>query len=235
MAERHPGTEHQQALGLDDLRRRLGDPEPAGSSPNESGIAHRVGGSQKQQPPGIARQIPESPREVLLDLRRKWQRGGQAEAARQLRRRQPAGHLQQRKRISARLNNQPLHDRVIQTSRQHGLQQRPRIATVQALDPHLRQSGERVAQLARREQQRDLFRQQAASYEHKRARRRTIEPLRVIDGTQQRPLFGGLGHQTENRQPDQERVRGPPTAQTESDSKRVALGGGEALIQLEDR
>jgi hypothetical protein len=152
-----------------------------------------------------------------------------------LRRSQTTRHLQQRKRVPARLDKQTLQDRVIQTGGQHGLEQAPRIASVQALDLRLRQSGERVAEVAGREQQCDLLGHQAASYEHKRPRRRAIEPLRVIDYTQQRPLLGRLGHQTEDRQPDQKRVRGLPSAQTESDGECVALGRREAFIELEDR
>ena len=80
----------------------------------------------------------------------------------------------------------------------------------QRQDVKLRQSRERVARLARREHERDLLRQQAAGHERERARRRTIEPLRVIDNTQERSLLGGLGQQAEDRQPDQERSRSRP-------------------------
>ena len=114
-------------------------------------------------------------------------------------------------------------------SRQDGLQQRPRIAMPQGPDVELRKARERVAQLARREHERDLLRQQAASHERKRPRRRAIEPLRVIDNTQERPLLGGLGQQAEDRQSDQERIRGRPGAESERDGKRVALGLREAL------
>ena len=156
-------------------------------------------------------------------------------SARQLRRGQPARHLQQRERVSARLDNETIHDRVIQTSRQYRLEQGPRIATVQPLDMDRGQPGERVAHLARREEQRDLLGQQAASHEHERARRGTIEPLRVVNGTHERPLFGGLRQQTEDRQSNQERARRLPSAHTESDGKRVALGRRQTLVQLEDR
>jgi hypothetical protein len=62
----------------------------------------------------------------------------------------------------------------------------------QGPDVQLREACERLAQLARREHQRDPLRQQAASHEPKRPRRRPIQPLRVIDNAQQRPLLGGL-------------------------------------------
>ena len=99
----------------------------------------------------------------------------------------------------------------------------------QGLDVELRQSRERVAQLPRREHERDLLRQQAAGHERKHPRRRTIEPLRVVDDTQQRLLLGSLGQQAEDRQSDQERVRSRPGTEPERDAERIALGTREAL------
>ena len=99
----------------------------------------------------------------------------------------------------------------------------------------LRQSGERVAQLASREHERDLLRQQAAGHERQRARRRTIEPLRVIDDTQERPLLRSLRQQAEDRQSDQERIRRRPVTQPERDAERVALGIRQTLRSVEDR
>jgi hypothetical protein len=52
---------------------------------------------------------------------------------------------------------------------------------VQGFDGKLRQAGERAARLTSGEHDRDLLCQEAAGHERERARRRTIEPLRVID------------------------------------------------------
>ncbi len=105
----------------------------------------------------------------------------------------------------------------------------------QGSDVKLREPGERVGWLARREHERDLLRQQAASHKRERARGRAIEPLCVIDQAEQRPLLGRLGQQAEGRQGDQERVRRRPCAEAERDGQRVALGGGEAFRELEAR
>ena len=132
-------------------------------------------------------------------------------------------------------SNDPIQHALVQRSGQDRLQQRPRIAMPQRLDAKLRQSRERVAQLASREHERDPLRQQAAGHERERARRRTIEPLRVIDDTQERPLLGSLGQQAEDRQSDQERIRSRSGAQPEGDAKRVALGIRQTLRSVEDR
>ena len=123
-----------------------------------------------------------------------------------------------------RLQNDPIQHVLIQGSGQDGLQQRPRITMPQRLDAKLRQSRERVAHLTSREHERDLLRQQAAGHERERACRRAIEPLRVIDDTQQRPLLRSLGQQAEGGQSDQERIRSLSGTQPEGDAKRIALG-----------
>ena len=168
--------------------------------------------------------LPAAALKLSSMLRGQGHRRRQAEPARELRRRQPARQLQQRERIPARLDDDPLEHALIQPSRQDRLQQRPRIAMPQGLDVELRQAGERVAQLARREHERDPLRQQAAGHERERSRRRTIEPLRVIDDTEERPLLRGLGQQAENRQSDEERIRSLPSAEPERDAQRLALG-----------
>ena len=211
-------------------RSRLGDSELPGRPPHERRVADWIGRRHEQQASRIARKPGQPPREALLDARGQRHRRRQAEPARELRRRQPARQLQQSERIPARLGDDPIQHALIQPSRQDRLQQRPRITTPKGLDVELRQSCERVAQLTRREHERDLLRQQAAGDERERARRRTIEPLRVIDDTQERPLLRGLGQQAEDRQPDQERIRASgPGTQPERDAKRVALGLRQAL------
>ncbi len=62
--------------------------------------------------------------------------------------------------------------------------------------------------LARREHERDLFRQQAPGDERKRLCRRGIEPLRVVDETEERPFLGRRRQQVDDRQPDKEGIRG---------------------------
>jgi hypothetical protein len=114
--------------------------------------------------------------EALLDAGRQRHRGRQAKPARQLRRRQPARQLQQRERIPTGLDEDPLQHGLIEPSRQDGLQQRPCIATPQGRNVKRRKAPERVVDLARGEYERDLLRQQAASHERKRPRRRMVQP-----------------------------------------------------------
>ena len=161
---------------------------------------------------------------------------GQTKPTCELRRGQPSRQLEERERIPARLDDDPLEHALIQPTRQGGLQQRARITMPQGLDVKLRQTRERVARLARREHERDLLRQQAASHERKRSCRSTIQPLRVVDDTEERLLLGRLGQQAEDRQSDQERIRGRPGAESERDAKRVALRiGGRRSMRSRNR
>jgi hypothetical protein len=56
-----------------------------------------------------------------------------------------------------------------------------------------RKALERAVDLARAEHERDLLRQEATSDERNRPRRRIVQPVRVINNSQQRPLLGRLG------------------------------------------
>ena len=127
---------------------------------------------------------------------------------------------------------------LIEPGRQGGLQQRPRIATTQRLNVKRRKPPERVVDLACGEHERDLLRQQAASHERKRSRRRLVQPLRVINNSQQRALLGRLGQQAEDRQSNQERTRrrvGGTPSQSKRDAKRLVLRLREAPHKLKER
>ena len=80
-------------------------------------------------------------------------------------------------------------------------------ASPKTLDHQLRQAREQIARLARGEQHHHRLRQQPARHEHHRLRRGAVQPLRVVDHAQQRPLLRGLREQAQHRQADEEPVR----------------------------
>jgi hypothetical protein len=203
--------------------RRLGDPEPLSRSPDQRRIADRVSGRHEQQASRLRWQPRQSPSEAFLDAVGEGQCGGQTEPTRQLRGRQPARQLQQGERIPACLGDDALAHALVEPIRQDRVQQRPRIAIPQALDRELRESRWRVARLAHREHDRDPLRQQPARHERERARRRTIEPLRVVDDAQEGLLLGSFGQHAEDGQSDEEAIRGLARSEPERDGKRLAL------------
>ena len=99
----------------------------------------------------------------------------------------------------------------------------------------MHQAPERVVDLARGEHERDLLRQQAASDERERPRRGIVQPMRVIDDSQERPLLGGLSQQAEDRQSNQERVWRGASDESERDAKRVVLGLRQTFQEVETR
>lgn len=103
------------------------------------------------------------------------------------------------------------------------------------LDVKLREAAECLDRLSRREDHGDLLGQEAAGHERKHPRRRTVEPLRVVDETEEGLLLGGLRQQVEDREPDEERIRRPSGAQPECNFQGVSLGVRQALHEVEAR
>ena len=80
------------------------------------------------------------------------------------------------------------------------------------------------------EQRGDRLRLQAACHEPERlGRRARIEPVRVVDHTQQRPALAVTGEQAEHRHTDQEWPRGLAALSPNAALERLPLGLREAL------
>ena len=235
MTEHHRTVEHQETLRLHGFRGRLRDPKLLGRAPQKRKVADRFCRRQEQQPPRVAREPRQPPGEALLDPGGQRQRRRQPETAGELARRQPARELQERERIPARLGDDPLEHGLVQPRREDGLQQRPCIPGAQRLHAELREAGQSGAHVTRREHEHDPLRQQAARHERERSGRCAVEPLRVVDHAQKRLLLGGLGEETENREPDKKRARRLSGAEPEGDAERVPLRIRQTLAELQDR
>ena len=161
----------------------------------------------------------------------------QPEPARQLGGRPAAWQLEQRQRIAARLGHDPIAHPLVERTRHHGLQQRLRITVGQPTDHELRQTLEMplAGRLAHREHQPDRLRPQTARHERQRLRRRAVEPLRIVDDADQRPLLRRVRQQAQDRQADEEAIRGVALAQTERGAERLALRAGEAVQAIDER
>ena len=120
---------------------------------------------------------------------------------------------------------------------QHRGEQRPCLLLRQALHPQLRQACQlgHLNGTSCREHQRHRFGPQPTGHERQRLRGRTIQPLRVIDHTHQRPLRRRLGQQTQRRQTDQKPIRRRAGGQPECDAQRVSLRVGQPLGPIQQR
>ena len=73
---------------------------------------------------------------------------------------------------------------------------------------HLREPRQRVPRFAGGDHERDPLRQESASDERKSSSRGPVEPLRVVDQTEEGPFLGRFRHEPQDRQSDEERIRG---------------------------
>ena len=234
MAERHLFADLQQSLRLRTLGERP-DPEPVGGTPQEQRVPHRIRRGDQQQHSRLVCKRLQPALEALLDPPGQGLRAEQAEPAGQLRCGKASRQLQQRQRIAAGLRNDAIADPLIEHEPDHRSEERLRVPFAKSANLERRKPLERLVGFARGEHQRDGLGQQPPGDERERQRRGVIQPLRVIDNAQQRPLVGRLRQQTQYRQPDEELIGRSPAAQSEHDPQRLVLGFGEASEAIEQR
>jgi hypothetical protein len=154
-----------------------------------------------------------------------------------LRRGQPPRHFQDRQRIAARLRDEPVTDSLVEPARDDGREQRARVLLGQASERQLREADQLVlvARLADRERDRHGLGQHPSRDESEHLPRCGIEPLGIVDETQQRPLRGNLGQEAERRQGDQEAVGSGTRRQAERDAESGLLRLWELAEPAEHR
>src|SRR5689334_765148 len=103
MWKAHAGAELDQSGLLGRPSRLFTDPEMLGGAPQQAQIAQRLGRRRQEQKLRVARKRPGALEEGVLDAARQRVRAVEPESAREVRRRQPARKLDQRKRITPRL------------------------------------------------------------------------------------------------------------------------------------
>jgi hypothetical protein len=94
---------------------------------------------------------------------------------------------------------------------------------------------ERLAGLTGGEHDPDPLSQQTPGDEGQRQRRGLIQPLRVIDDTEQRTLLSHLGEQGQHPQPDKKPIRRGAGAQPKHDFKGLSLWRGKPRSPIEQR
>ena len=125
-----------------------------------------------------------------------------------MRRRQPPRQLQDRQRVATRLCHEPVADPLVEPAGDDGRKQGPRVLIREPAERQLRQAHQLtlVGLIADGEHERHRLGQQPPRDESEDLLRGDVEPLRVIDEAQQRPLRRDLGQQAERGQADQEAV-----------------------------
>ncbi len=221
VAELHARADAERAVGgVEVLGREI---EGLGGAPQQLRVAGGIGGRDEQQQArggGERLQLGDQARlDALLerDL-------GRAERARQ---------FLERERVPARLGDQLVAHARIDHARERAPEQLARGIVAEAFQREPRQIGERVADGAHRQHQRDPLGVEAAGDERERLRGGGVEPLRVVDDAQQPAVAREVGEQAEHGETDQERARRGLGAQAECGLERGALGCRQAAVGVQ--
>ncbi|MGH2852165.1 MAG: hypothetical protein ACRDLP_16310, partial [Solirubrobacteraceae bacterium] len=174
---------------------------------------------------------------MLLDVARHVAGLGKRKPAREPTRGETLGKLEQSEGVAARLTHDSVADALVEPALDHTLQQRSRILLGQARDRQLGQSGELrlVARLAHRKQDGHRLCQQPSSDKSEDLDRCVVEPLRVVDETQQRSLLGDLRQQAERGEAHKEPLRGIARGEPHCDPQGTLLGARKRVEVGEHR
>ena len=236
MTEPHRLLDREQPIHVGVGRADL-DPESLRCMPEEERVAGRLGGGDQQQASVTIRNRRETALETLLEPRRQRlpRSVEQTEAARELRHRQSPRQLQQRERVASSLRHDPIADAVVESKRDGRTEKRACVCVTEPENLQLGESGEIGCGDARGEQQPDGLREKPPSHERENPRRYLVQPMRVVDDTEQRTLVCRLREQGQDCQPHEESIRRGAFVQAECNLQGVALRRRESLYGFEQR
>jgi hypothetical protein len=237
VVESHARTELDQPGRLCRGRSTGPDPEPLDRTPQHGHVADRLDRCREEELPGLGGKRLDPSEEPLFHAAGQRHRVRESEAEGQLGRCPPAGQLQQRQRVAARLGDELVEHCRVERAVERRPQQRTGIRVVQAGDDQFRELAERLVGPDRpgREHQCDRLGQQPPGHEGERVRGGLVEPLGVIDEADQGLLLGDVGQQAQDGQTDQEAVRRVAVLQAERGAQRVPLRAGQTVEAGEER
>jgi hypothetical protein len=153
------------------------------------------------------------------------------EAARQLGGAHPSRQLEQRQRVPACLGDDAVTDSLVQAARYDRRQQGAGVLRGESREHQVRQAREQsiVGDFAHGEHDRHRLGLQPPGHEPQDLARGSVEPLRVVDQAQQRPVVGDLRQQAQRGQRNQETVRGVARGQAEGHPQGGSLRLGERV------
>jgi hypothetical protein len=164
-----------------------------GRSPHQRRVARWVRGRHRHEPSGRQRELAKAAPKALLDLPGDRERRRQAEASRDVARREPPRPLEQGQRVAMRLPDQAVADLGIERDRQHRPKQGGGIPVGEAIDDQLGQPAQVRRDVTCAEQDAERFDEQAPDGEGHGVSRRQVEPVRVVDDDEHRRVLRGLG------------------------------------------
>ena len=241
MPEAHGRTELQQ-VGRDGQVDGSGIQAEYLSRPEDQRrVADRIGRREQDQPLDLGWQLTQARCVLIFDAPGQVSRVRKGEPAGQVGGAPASVELEQGQRVAVGLLQDPGADALVERAWDDRRQQRPSRVFVQSVQPEFGQArqvirrGSSWGRRPDREHQRYRLRQQAAPDESEDLGRGLVEPLRVVHDAQHRPLLGGLRHEAERRQGDQEPVRAISGGEPERDAEPATLRLGQRPEPAEHR
>ncbi len=232
VAERDPpARDRQQPRLLGRVERELARGEGrhrALDDPRALGVVGRRG---EQREPRRRGQPRDALVEHALEPARHRQRLGQRLVARELGGAQRGRQLDERQRVAVGLLEQPLAD----LRRRGGRRVREQLGGRRGVEPldrvrrHVGRLEHTHVALARGEQEHDALGVEPPCDELQRVRGPGVEPMRVVDEAQHRPLLGELGQQRQAGGVDEEALLPAAVREPERGPQRGGLGRGQAV------
>ena len=232
------GRDLDKVVGLRGLEVGEGDAE-IGGGPCDP--VQRLGsgrGDEQQRGAGRVRETLQPAPERRLDARTDGQGIRQRIAARELLAQQVRRRLQQRQRVSRGRAVQPGHDVRGHRPARCPAQQLGRVVPVESFDRELLHPGQvEVAALDRpqRHDQRDRLALQPPRDEQQRVGRRVVEPMRVVDHHQHRPVRGRRRQQPDHRRVHHQAIGRRRRPQGQRALQRPGLDRGQVAQTVEHR
>jgi len=148
-----------------------------------------------------------------------------------------ARQLEQGERVPSRQRHELVRHPLGEAGRPLG-EQRLRGCGRQTVDGQLRQPfgrEDRLLRLARGEEQHDSLGMEPTGREHERLGRGVVEPVRVVDDTEEWALAGRTGKQGQRRRGDDEPLGHRPVLQGERGAERARLMSRQLRERVHDR
>ena len=210
-------------------------PSRSAALPQQQWIPNRVRRRDQQQTSRVLGERLKASNEALFDPSRKRVRPQHPEPTGQLCRRQPARQFEQSEWIPACLGDDPVAHSLVRHESHGRAQQRAGVAIVQPAHHQVRKLPKLLPHVARTEHDPDRLGQKPPRDKREVQRRCLVEPLRVVDNTQQRTLLGSVREQTQHSQPHEKPVRGWTRAKPEDDLQGLALGSRQPPESIKER
>jgi hypothetical protein len=177
-------------------------------------------------------------KECMLDPRADRDGGEQRLGARELRLTQRRRELEQGERVAACLDDKSVADLRRERCAHLVIDQRPRRRRVESTQLQFGEpAGLEASKLAFAggKQHDDALDLEPPGDEDECVRGRVVEPVRIVDEAQDRPLLGGVGEQAQSCQRDEEAIVASSGREAERSAKGSGLRWRKVLDVAEDR